>query len=358
MAVTLAPGNTGGTTSGTTTTLVNTPIVGQYADDYFNTFTLWITDGTGKDQTAVVTDYDGTTGTFYFTGGLSGGATPNTTTKWSISLSTQCVHGESSRYLMPAGFGGAADGRIAYARNTRHSTIIRWVDESDIRQRRSVVELLGYPLWAAIRPLGGGSGQPAGRRQWELIVNPRPVKADVLEFPYTVYFDRLDFTTGRATSGSSTTLADTTRTEADDYFNGWTIHVMSGTGKRSYGVVTDYDGSSGEFAVADWVGGSADPDTDSIYYVEPVDNTHPAGIQHDRAILSACLARAEVEVDACKDQGYMTMYYQHDLLQSKLIDQKAAPRTLGRLSFGTHLERRTQWRTWKDVTTSHDEMFY
>jgi hypothetical protein len=180
----------------------------------------------------------------------------------------------------------------------------------------------------------------------------------VLEFPYTVYFDRLDFTTGRATSGSSTTLADTTRTEADDYFNGWTIHVMSGTGKRSYGVVTDYDGSSGEFAVADWAGGSADPDTDSIYYVEPVDNTHPAGIQHDRAILSACLARAEVEVDACKDQGYMTMYYQHDLLQSKLIDQKAAPRTLGRLSFGTHLERRTQWRTWKDVTTSHDEMFY
>lgn len=348
MSITLAPAITGGTTSGTATSLLDTPIAGQYADDYFNSYTLWVTDGTGKDQTAVVTNFTGATGLFEFSGGLSGGATPDTTTKWSISLSSQLVHGESSRYKLTAGFGGTADSRIIYARNTRHSTIINWVDESEIRQRRSVVELIGYPLWAAVRPLTGS------RREWELIVNPRPVKADTLEFMYTVYFDRLDFVTGRATSGGATTLADSTRTEADDYFNGWTLHVMSGTGKHDYAVVTDYTGSSGTFTVAAWSGGSTSPTTDSIYYLEPVYNTHPAGIQHDRAILSACLARAEIEVDACKGQGYMEMYYKNDLPQSKLVDQKAAPRTLGRLSYGP---RAQPTRTWKDVTTKHDIMF-
>ncbi|GAH02101.1 unnamed protein product, partial [marine sediment metagenome] len=31
----------------------------------------------------------------------------------------------------------------------------------------------------------------------------------------------------------------------DDYFNGWTIHIMAGRGRGNYAVVTDYTGVSG-----------------------------------------------------------------------------------------------------------------
>jgi len=352
----LAPAITGTATAGTTTTLTCTAKAGQYANDYFNGYTLWITSGTGLNATAVVTDYVGLTGVFHFTGGMSDGSTPDTSTVFSISCSTQVVHGESSRYLMPAGFNGVAEGRIIYDRNTRHSTIINWVDESEIRQRRSVVELLGYPLWASLRPLSAGDSTTyqKSRRQWELIVNPRPVKADTLVFPYTVYFDRIDLVTGKATAaGSSTTLVDSARKEADDYFNGWTIRVTSGTGINSYGVVTNYTGATGTFEVTDWLGGAADPSTNSIYYVEPVDNTHPAGLQHDNAVLAACMARMNLEIPD-SDQKWAEKYYQRDLKQAYLVDQRSAPRTLGRLSYGP---RAQPSRTWKDVTTQHDVMF-
>jgi len=352
MYVLLAPAITGTATAGTSTSLTCGAKAGTYADNYFNTYTLWITDGTGKDQTAVVTDYTGSTGKFDFSGGFSGGATPDTTTVFSISCSASVVHGESSRYLMPAGFNGSADGRIVYDRNTRHSTIINWVDESEIRQRRSVVELLGYPLWATLRPLSASDSTTyqLSRRQWELVVNPRPVKADTLVFPYTAYFDRLDIVSGKATGGSSTTLADSTRTEADDYFNGWIIHVISGTGKSDYAIVTNYTGATGTFEVADWLGGAADPTSNSIYYAEPPTNTHPAGLQHDNAILAACLGRVSLEIEN-SDQKWIEKYYQRDLKQAYLVDQRTAPRTLGRLSYGP---KPHPSRTWKDVTTKHD----
>lgn len=359
----LAPAITGTATAGTSTSLtcgawkaIAPAIVGTYVDNYFNGYTLWITSGTGLNATAVVTGYTSSTGKFDFSGGMSDGSTPTTSTVFSISRSTQVVHGESSRYLMPTGFNGVAEGRIIYDRNTRHSTIINWVDESEIRQRRSVVELLGYPLWASLRPLSSSDSTTyqLSRRQWELIVNPRPVKDDTLVFPYTVYFDRLDLVTGKATAvGGATTLVDSARTEADDYFNGWTIHIMSGTGKSSYGVVTNYTGSSGTFEVGDWLGGSADPTTNSIYYVDPVSNTHPAGLQHDNAVLSACLARMCLEVPDM-DQKWAEKYYQRDLKQAYLVDQRSAPRTLGRLSYGP---RPHPSRTWKDVTTQHDIQF-
>ena len=118
----LAPAITGTATAGTSTSLTCAAKAAVYANDYFNGYTLWITSGTGLNATAVVTDYVGLTGQFLFSGGMSDGTTPDTTTVFSISCSTSVVHGESSRYLMPAGFNGVAEGRIVYDRNTRHST--------------------------------------------------------------------------------------------------------------------------------------------------------------------------------------------------------------------------------------------
>jgi uncharacterized delta-60 repeat protein len=57
---------------------------------------------------------------------------------------------------------------------------------------------------------------------------------------------------GRATSGSSTSLADSGRPEtADDYFNGWTIRIIAGAGAGKEATVTDYTGATRTFTFAD-----------------------------------------------------------------------------------------------------------
>lgn len=56
---------------------------------------------------------------------------------------------------------------------------------------------------------------------------------------------------GTATGGSATALADSTRLEQDDYFNGGTLFFRSGTGLiNTTAKVTDYTGSSGTFTFA------------------------------------------------------------------------------------------------------------
>jgi hypothetical protein len=64
----------------TSTTMSDATLAGTYADDYYNGLILEVTSGVGIGETALITDYDGTDGIFTFSGGLSSGTTPTTTT--------------------------------------------------------------------------------------------------------------------------------------------------------------------------------------------------------------------------------------------------------------------------------------
>lgn len=71
--------------------------------------------------------------------------------------------------------------------------------------------------------------------------------------------------TGTATSGSSSTLADTKRKEEDNYWKGGTIDILSGTGVGQMSNVTAFLQSTGSFTVnPEWV---TTPDTTSVYRV-------------------------------------------------------------------------------------------
>jgi len=76
----------GGTaTGGGATTLIDTSLAtaGYFADDLFNTWILTVLSGTGKGETATITDWVQSTSTFTFTA-LSGGSTPDTTTVYMV----------------------------------------------------------------------------------------------------------------------------------------------------------------------------------------------------------------------------------------------------------------------------------
>jgi hypothetical protein len=188
-----------------------------------------------------------------------------------------------------------------------------------------------------------------------LILDPQPTAEDVLEFPYTLYFDKLDLEAGTATGGSTTTLADSTRTEGDDYFNGWRCTIIAGTGKGSYALVTDYTGSSGTFTVADWLtaagaAGGTDPDSTSVYSVEPASNRHPAGYRFDEAIWAAVKYKIEEE-DEEIGKGYTDKYLKKALPAAYAIDGRAGPRTLG--SMNQQIDY-VHERIFKDITTDND----
>lgn len=68
-------------TDGLSTTLVDS--TRHELDDYFNGWTLEVTAGTGRHETATITDFTGSTGTFTFTA-LSGGSTPDTTSVYAV----------------------------------------------------------------------------------------------------------------------------------------------------------------------------------------------------------------------------------------------------------------------------------
>ena len=83
---------TGTADSGGATTLVDGDRL--EADDYFNDWILTVIAGVGLGQTATITDYTGSSGTFTFTA-LSGGSTPTSTTVYYV---------EPAANLHPAGF--------------------------------------------------------------------------------------------------------------------------------------------------------------------------------------------------------------------------------------------------------------
>ena len=175
--------------------------------------------------------------------------------------------------------------------------------------------------------------------------------ADTLQFPYTSHFNKMDCETGIATNGTSTTLVDSDRLEADDYFNDWILTVIAGTGLGQTATITGYAESSGTFTFTALSGGST-PDTTSVYYVEPAANLHPAGFKFDDAVLQACLAEAETQIEEM-NEGAVELFYKVALPFAHNADSLSRPRRLR----PRKLHRRyplNYCRTWLNVTTDHD----
>ena len=117
-------------------------------------------------------------------------------------------------------------------------------------------------------------------------------------------------------------LSDSTRDECDDYFNGWRLSVIGGTGRGQSAIVADYEGATGKF-IFTVIGSTfaSTPDTTSIYIVEPPNNLHPAGQKFDQAILSACMAKAEQKFENIQ-AGHVEEYLQKDLPQAWKADAR------------------------------------
>jgi hypothetical protein len=358
--VTFAPAVTGTASAGTSTSLTDSDLADDYDDDYWNGYTLKITDGTGEDETATVTDYDGTLGKFTFSGGLSGSSTPDTTSEYRICHSTDVIDADPARYMLPTDFGGEVLGKIAYAAETNHSTPIQWTDESVIRVCRSTVVHSGYPLRAAIRPYQPTSSVIASGRQWEIIFDPEPTVADVVEFPYLLYFDGVRLYGGTADSASATTIVDATLATwfpKDDDLNGWYAEIVNGTGQGSYAAITDYTGSTGSITVADWLApdgdaGGTDPSTSSEFVLMPVrPYYHPCGFAYDGVVEAACLAACEIYGTEMVSEHHTELFFKRKLPEAVFKNARMAPRRLGKMTDGP---RQTVERTREDVTTDHD----
>ncbi len=331
-------------------------------DDDLNGYWIYILTGTGQYSYAQITDYTASGGVIAVADwldqyGNTGGTNPAADSTYAVTQ-YETVGGDIARYPLAENFGGEVNGKITYAKDSAHSAFIDWVDEAQVRRIKSVNEITGYPRRAAYRPLepvGSILASTSITRRFELLLDPKPSSTDTLEFPYTLYFDKLDLEAGIGDSGGDTTLVDGDRTEGDDYFNGWICRIIYGTGKGSYAIVTDYTGSSGTFTVADWLtatgaAGGTNPGANSVYSVEPLNNRHPAGFRFDDAILAACLYKVEEE-DEEVQKGFPDKYLKKALPAAYRTDGRGGPRKLGSMNKGVDLVHE---RTWTDVTTDND----
>ncbi len=341
-SITLTPTASGiATSEDTSTTLIDTTNRDE-ADDYFNTWILTITGGTGVGETATITDFDQGTSKLTFSAGLSGSTTPDATSVYRL---------EPAAILLPEDFSGEADGPIEYAASTNNGTPIDWVSEATIRAHRANFVTTGYPSKAAIAPYQPTAGVLGTARRWQLLVDPSPVAAHTVQFPYTSYFNKMDCEAGTATAGGATSLSDSTRAEADDYFNGWILTIIAGVGLGQTATITDYTGSTGKFDFTALSGGST-PTTTSVYYVEPAANLHPAGFKFDNVVNSACLAEAEKQFEEI-NEGAVELFYKVDLPLAHKADGLSRPRKL-RLRRTRDRYSSDYNRTWFDVTTDND----
>lgn len=260
------------------------------------------------------------------------------------------INSDAARYQLSDDFQGEVTGPITYAADSNR-TRIQWTSEANIRRKREASIIDGYPMFAAVRPYTG--------RRWELIVDPSPSAADTVTFPYRAGFAEMQARSGLADSATETTLVDSDLSiYPDDYFNGWMIEIVNGTGRNSYAAVTDFTSSTGTVTVADWLdasggAGGTDPDADSMYFLHD-GNGHPAGMQFDEAVLGACLAKAELEYPDIQ-VGYMQKFLEVDLKTAWQLDARSAPLKLGPMLPGSPAgfdPRVHRERTWNDITVS------
>lgn len=350
MSVTFATIETTGTVdSGDATSLIDATLADTYdTDDEIVGYYVY-------DQTqeiyAAITAYTATTGDITVAAWLdynddSSSSTPTAGDSFSIT-DLQTVDGDKRRYPLAQDFMGEVTGKITYDKDSGRGHIIDWDSEGSIRFQGEVSVTTGYPTRACVCPWG--------TRRWELFVDPSPTAADKVLFPYKIGFDKLQIEAGIATEADATsiTIGGLANLYPDDYFNGWTGYIMAGTGRGSYAVITDYTGTTGKFTVADWLkstgaAGGIDPVASSSAYFEPNANKHPAGMQFDTPIVSACLAQAELDFESLNlDYSPTQKYQQKDLTAAYRTDARSAPKKLGFMLPGTR--RTVQRRTWTDV---------
>lgn len=315
--------------------LVDAALSATYEDGDLIGYYIYITSGTGKGSYAKITNYTEALGTITVDDwldeyGNAGGDNPAIGDTYIIT-GAETVGGDITRYPLPENFAGEISGPIEYAAGTAINTKISWSSEAQIRASQQNYVASGYPTLAAIRPWEPKSGTLGPTRRSELILNYKPAGNYVVEFPYIVEFDKLDLETGLADTGGDGELVDAERTEGDDYFVGWKIEIISGAGKGSWAIVTDYTGDGGTFAVADWLKASGaeegtNPGENSVYIVEPKNNLHPAGQRFDRAILSAVLFELEMRDSSVRERqpGFVEVYTKKDLLKAYQIDSRSA----------------------------------
>lgn len=310
-----------------------------------------ITAGTGIGGYAPITGFTSSNGTITVADWLDecGNAAGTDPTEGSTFAVTQyeTIGGDIARYPLPENFGGEVSGLIGYHKDVTHSQKIEWISESTIRAQRQGNESTGHPFMAAVRPFEPVSSVLGPKRRYELILYPDPIQVDVLEFPYILVFNGIDMETGVADSTSATTLVDATRDEPDDYFNGWRIDIIDGTGRGSYGIVASgddgYTSATGTFTVDNWLGGTTpiDPDENSVYVVQPLNNLHPAGIKFDEVVKASCLSEAEQFFKNIQG-GHIERYVQKALPKAYEADARS-------IMFTKVGKRQPQMRTWNTV---------
>lgn len=321
------------------TNLIDATLTTNYPDnDDLADWWVYILTGTGAGSYAQIDSYVGATGDCVVL--AWSGDSPAVDSTYAIT-SVATTAGDTSRYNLPANFGGTVDGKIKYAANSNTGVRIEWCDEATIRARRSISVNSGTPRLVAIRPYQPTDENLSATRLWEMIIDPQSIAALVVEFPYTLYFDGFQMESGIATTAAASYICDSTRSEADGYFVDWILTVVDGPGVGETATVSIYTGASGEFKFEGGVlSGGTTPTTASQYIVEPVANLHPAGHQFDDAIESACLARTEMESqDEHFDDFWSNYYHKKAIPNAFAVDMRSAPRTLGPMLNGPALPR-------------------
>ncbi len=325
-------------------------------DDDLNTYWCYITGGTGDGSYAQITDYTTSGGVVTVADwldqyGNAGGTDPAANSTFTITQ-YETVAGDRGRYPLPENYGGEVSGEINYDQDAVHRQRIFWTAENIIRKRRQNSLDTGYPFMAAIRQLEPASSALGPKRRSELILYPDPIQVDTLEWPYILAFNGIDMETGVVDSASATTIVDATRDEADDYFIGWRIDIIDGTGRGSYAIATDYTGSTGTFDVADWLkadgsAGGTDPAADSVYSAEPLNNMFPSPAKFDEVVKASCLSEAEqffTKIEA----GHIERYIQKALPKAYEADARARMFT----KVGKRPPYNRTWQTVTKVTTT------
>ena len=355
MSVTFATRATGVVDSASTTTIVDLVLASTYnTDEDLTGWYVYILTGTGVGSYAKITSYTALTGSCGITEWLNSdgnatGTTPAADDTYAIT-SVPTDAGDNAKYILPANFSGSADGIIQYAAGSNRSTPIDWCDEAEIRTRRTPSIIGGPPRKAAIVPYQPIDETLGQTRLWVLLVDPRPNAVDTVEFPYTLYFDNMKMESGIATAGNDTTLTDSTRTEAADYFVDWTIEIVDGVNVGKSRTVTAYT-AAGQFTFATMTTNNT---ITSQYIVQPPNNLHPAGHQFDDSVEAACLARTEMESQDEHFDDFWTNYYHKKAIPNAFkTDMRSAPRKLGPMLTGDQIRsRRYYGRSWNDVTYS------
>lgn len=322
--------------AGSSTTLVDSDLEDTYdTDDEINGY--YVYDLT-QEIYAVVTSYTASGGTVTVAAWLDyegevSTLTPADEDEYSIT-DVKTVHGDKSRYYLNDDFQGDYSGEITYAKGSNRGHIISWVGEGRIRQDREVSVNTGRPARATVRP------SPV-RRKWELFIDPSPTAADTVVFPYRVGFDDLQGVIGVSTTSGDTsvTIGGLANLYPINYFKGWYAYCVAGTGIGSYAKITA-SSVAGALTVADWLSldgtaGGTNPATTAAYMFITDNKKHPAGAQFDDAILSACLACAELEFEGDDLSGRVEKFLNLDLPEAHRIDRRSAPKRLGPILPGT-----------------------